>query len=143
MGRVLWGGAWAEEAFMRFVKASALALAGLLAGGAAVWADPIDDAAAKQRGVSVEVIQLENARTKIAEMEKRIATLQKENATLKEALVKAQNTPAAATAPSRPEVATRPAGLPTAHDPTNDPAPRGRTVKRVGPALPPPTGPAR
>jgi hypothetical protein len=106
-------------------------VAGMMAG--AGWADPIDDAAAKQRGVSVEVIQLENARTKIAEMEKRIATLQKENATLKEALVKLQDTPATAPAAkiaaTSPAVATRPAGLPMGHDPT--PA-RGRTVRPAG-----------
>jgi hypothetical protein len=99
------------------------------------WADPIDDAAAKQRGVSVEVIQLENARTKIAEMEKRIATLQKENATLKEALVKLQGTSATAPTTSPAKVAATNPNLPVDGPARvgHDPAPaRGRTVRPAG-----------
>jgi hypothetical protein len=124
----------ARRLTMRMMNVAVVALAGLLAGVAGVCADPIDDAAAKQRGVSVEVIQLENARTKIAEMEKRITTLQKENATLKEALMKAQNTPATApaTAPAKVTVAPDPStvGLPVRDvDPSR---PRGRTVRPAG-----------
>ena len=38
--------------------------------------DSVDDAEAKRRGVSVEMVQLERARTRIAELEKQVADLQ-------------------------------------------------------------------
>ncbi len=42
-------------------------------------ADSIEETEAKQRGVSVETVQLEDARAHIAELEKRLADLKKKN----------------------------------------------------------------
>ncbi len=54
--------------------ATALLFALLLV--APCFADSVDDAEAKRRGVSVEVVQLEAAKAKIAALEKQIASMQ-------------------------------------------------------------------
>jgi len=59
--------------------ATALVVMGMVAGPA--LGDSIDDAEAKRRGVAVEVVQLEHARARIAELEAQVTALQKQLAT--------------------------------------------------------------
>ena len=65
---------------MRFWRLSVLLLAAF---AGSVLADQLDDAEAKRRGVSVDTVQLEAARTRIETLEKKVVELQKENSTLR------------------------------------------------------------
>ena len=74
----------------------------LAAFAGSVLADQLDDAEAKRRGVTVEIVQLEAARTRIEALEKKVADLRKENVGLRSiaASMPAMATPATTQAAS-------------------------------------------